>query len=244
VRRCSGQHWLSVGGKNLLTTVDFSFLHWRRMDPRSATIAFALVLGACAGSQPASNLRPDNIPPGHGAVIGRVTVFKGDSEVTRECYVAFTDEKKETKASLKLDKSGWIFAPMTAGATYLSFVTCAVWNGLTYGTRQLQFDAMGQGAITYFGHVRFDLANNDWAITAGIAAGAVVRELASVPVTSVTGALASTAVTAAADVIQFSSADGENNVTVKNESEIAIREYVKRYGQTPKVFSSLAGSGR
>jgi hypothetical protein len=164
-------------------------------------------------------------------------VFKGDSEVTRNCYVTFTDENNETKASLSLDKSGWIFTPMAPGPTYLSFVTCAVWNGLMYGTRQLRFDAMGQGAITYLGHVRFDLANKDWEITLG----AAVRGVANVPVTTVAGAIASTAVTAAADVIQFSSADGENKVTVKNEAEVAIREYVTRYGSPPTVFSSLAG---
>src|SRR5260221_11803324 len=102
--------------------MDISYLlqGHRTMAARVATVAFAWVLGACHGT-PAVNLRPDNIPPGHGAVVGRVEVFKGESDVTGACYIAFTDERKENKASLSLDKSGWVITPMTAGPTYLSF---------------------------------------------------------------------------------------------------------------------------
>src|SRR2546430_4289450 len=86
--------------------MDISYLlqERRAMEARVATVAFALVLGACRGT-PAVNLRPDNIPPGHGAVFGRVEVFKGQSDVTGACYISFTDESNEDRKSTRLNSS-------------------------------------------------------------------------------------------------------------------------------------------
>ena len=107
----------------------------------AATAACTLMLEGCRGT-PAINLRPDNIPQGHGAVFGRVEVFKGKSDVTGACFITFTDENNEDKASLSLNNSGWVMTALNVGPTYLSFINCAVWNGLMYGTRQLRFDVI------------------------------------------------------------------------------------------------------
>jgi hypothetical protein len=115
-----------------------------------------------------------------------VRVFKGEDEVTGSCSILFTDEKKQG-IGYSLDDSGWVFATLPRGPRHLSFVNCAVWNGLFYGTDALRFDVAGGGRTTYFGDVSFYLADEDgkafWR--------AVGLGIAGVPVASLAGSLAS-----------------------------------------------------
>jgi hypothetical protein len=202
--------------------------------PWLVALIAGFVVAGCAAK--AVDLRPNDIPRGQGAVLGRIQVFKGDSEVTSACYVNLTNEKEEDVGRLSLDRSGWVATPMKEGKTYLSFVSCAVWNGLSYGTRQLHFDVRGKGAVTYFGHVRFDLEDRDMEALAT----AIGEGVTSVPVGSAAGALASNLGTGLAVGIQASIVDGDNRVTVTDQKDVAARAFKARYGITPRLFASLA----
>lgn len=120
------------------------------------TIAvIAMSACACAGAAP---LRPDQIRPGDGAIVGRVRVFEDGDEVTGRCNVRFADARKEYKGDLVyLDDSGWVFATMPQGPTKLFVVMCAVWNGLMHVSHDLAFQVPGRGRAAYFGHVRLNL---------------------------------------------------------------------------------------
>lgn len=202
-------------------------------------LVLGLALNACgAAAVKAGNLQPGQIPRGHGAAIGRVQVFKGDSEVTGSCYVGLTDRANEPKGNISLDRTGWVMVSPVIGPTYLSSVSCIVWNGLNYGTRLLSFNVVGDGKTTYFGHVQFHLANRDWQI----ALDAVTSSVATVPVTGVVGAVASNLVTGATEIARFDSADGENHVTVQNDLDTAIREYSARYHRAPDARWSVVGA--
>jgi len=103
---------------------------------------------------------PAKLPNDRGIAAGRVRVFKGESEVTSACYLSF-DDGAELKASYSIDKTGWVFAALPRKKMYLYFVSCAVWNGLSFGTRQIHFEVPGDGSAAYFGDIEFHLANND-----------------------------------------------------------------------------------
>ena len=198
--------------------------------------AFAPFTAACA-ARSAKVFDPKSIPPKQGAVVGHVRVFKGEDDVTGSCFVHFTDEKKEN-IDYSLDDSGWVFITLPEGPRYLSFVRCAVWNGLMYGTDQLRFDVAGQGRTTYFGDVRFYLADED----AKAFWNAVGAGVAGVPVTSVAGALAATGTQAVVTSVQLTSPDGVNRVTAEDRIETALAQYARRFHKTPDIAISLAGA--
>jgi hypothetical protein len=200
----------------------------------AAGLFCAGVLSACGTA--AINLQPESVPPDHGAAVGQVRVFKGDSEVTGSCYVQFTDQDKELKAALSLDDSGWVFTPLRAGPTYLSFVSCVVWNGLDYGSRQLRFE-LASGRTTYFGHLEFHLADRDQEITGQ----AIASSATGMPATSLAGALVSTATVVTGEVLRFGSPDGRDHVTVADQLAAALLAYSARYGRAPEALSSIAG---
>jgi hypothetical protein len=94
---------------------------------------------------------------GEAALFGHVDVYNLGADVTAHCYVELTDEAGERQRYLSLDKTGWIFASVKPGTTYLSFVSCTVTDGTTFNvqhqTRELSFAVPGSGRIAYFGHV-------------------------------------------------------------------------------------------
>jgi len=199
--------------------------------------AFVWFTTGCASTQSAKTFHPKSIPPRQGAVVGHVRVFKGEDEVTGSCFISFTDEKEQGQV-YSLDDSGWVFTTLPQGPQYLSFVSCVVWNGLTFGTRELRFDVAGHSRSTYFGHVRFDLADEDAEVFWNAAAAGV----AGVPVTSVPGAFAATGAQALITSVQLTSPDGTNRVTAEDHVEVAIAQYEQRFRQTPDISFSLAGA--
>jgi hypothetical protein len=94
-------------------------------------------------------------------VVGHITVLNDGAPVTAMCDVIFTDGDKHEKGSVPIVWNGWIFADVKTGPTYLSTVTCRLEGAMTgvatYKASDLQFDVLGDGKITYFGHVRIDL---------------------------------------------------------------------------------------
>jgi len=200
------------------------------------TLVCVFSLNACGGAS-AATFRPGQVPRTDGAVMGRVQVFKGESEVTSACYISFTDQWDEpTGQQYSLDRSGWVFMSLPQGTTYLSYVNCVVWNGLTYWTRALHFDVAGQGRTTYFGHVRFHLANRDLEITLGAAASG----LATVPVTTVAGAAITSSIALSTSSAAAAIEEGENRVIVQDISAEAVRAYAQRYAVAPQLVTSLA----
>jgi hypothetical protein len=189
-----------------------------------------MLLGfGCAGR--AVDLRPESIPPTHGAVLGRIQIFKGDSEVTSACYVNLTDENEVAVGRLSLDRTGWVATSLKQGETYLSYVSCAVWNGLSYATRSLHFTVRGHGTVTYFGHLRFDLEDRDAEITLAAAAGGL-----SAPVGNM-GAAVGAGFAARAEVDRT---PRDERVTVTDEADEASRAFTEKYRIIPSLFKSLA----
>lgn len=210
------------------------------MDTHSVAAVSILCAGltvAGCGRVSSTNLRPNALPPGHGAVFGRVQVFKGTKEVTGSCSVSFTDENNQEKGARSLDDSGWVFTSLPEGTTYLSFVQCAVWNGLMYGTRALDFAVAAPGRATYFGHVRFALPDEDGKKTLD----ALALGVAGVPVTSALGAAVVSTTTGAGTLSAALMPTGTNEVTVDDRSAEALAEYRARYGVEPAVYASLVG---
>jgi hypothetical protein len=200
---------------------------------------FALAAALCGcGATPATGLRPAAVPPGHGAVIGRIQVFKGDSDVTGSCYVAVEDARNETAARLSLDESGWVFTTLPAGREMsLTPVSCTVWNGLNYFTRQLRFVVRGRGETTYFGHVRVRTEDRDGEILAAGILGGLAS--ASVPVSYQAVSEGS-----AAAISAVQNAPRDDALTVDEMPRVAEKEYVTRYRSYPKLVTALAGGGR
>jgi hypothetical protein len=203
----------------------------------AACAAFASLTPGCSGGHSAKTFQPKSIPPGQGAVIGHVRVFKGEDEVTGSCSILFTDEKKQG-IGYSLDDSGWVFATLPRGPRYLSFVNCAVWNGLFYGTDALRFDVAGGGRTTYFGDVSFYLADEDgkafWR--------AVGLGIAGVPVASLAGSLASSGSQLIVTTVVITSPDGTNRVTAEDHLEKAATQYQQRFQVAPDIAVSLTGA--
>jgi len=202
-------------------------------DPLPFPAVLLLTLTAGCGAS-ANNFRPGTVPQGQGAVVGRIQVFKGDSEVTSACSVSFADEEDEQKSNYSLDASGWVFLSVEGGTTYLRSVNCAVWNGLAYGTRALRFKA-AWNKTTYFGHVRFYLANRDLEITLG----AVASGAATIPITSVAEAAIASSVAVGADAARATLDEGANKVVAWNDPRAMAAEYARRYQRAPELITDL-----
>lgn len=195
-------------------------------------LVFVTLTAGCGAS--AKAFRPGSVPQGRGAVVGRVQVFKGDSEVTSACYLNFADEQNEPKFNYSLDRSGWVFMEIEGGTTYLRSVNCAVWNGLTYGTRALRFVA-AWNKTTYFGHVRFYLANRDLELTLG----AMASGAAAVPVGSVAAAAIASTAAVGAQAAMATLDEGANKVVGWSDPKAMAAEYARRYERAPELVTSL-----
>jgi hypothetical protein len=128
---------------------------------RRACLALA-ALGTSGCALPAVNLSPREVSADEAAIFGRIEVVNDGERVTERCKVVFTDEDKRDKTPrMKLDESGWVFATVRPGPTYLSSVLCGIPNTQYYSgdylTRRLAFQAPGHGRAAYFGHVRIDV---------------------------------------------------------------------------------------
>lgn len=130
-------------------------------------------LGSVACAAPTSILRPQSVPPEHGAIFGHVRVSNGSADVTDRCGIEFTDHKERRKAYVLPDAKGWVFITVDRGLTYLSAVNCSLgtFSG-AYNGRDLRFSVPGEGKIVYFGHVNVDL--NARGPTGGQVAAAVI----------------------------------------------------------------------
>jgi Peptidase family S41 len=123
----------------------------------SAVLSILCIIGtSCATS--ATKFSPDELKDNQGAFFGRVHIFNYGKEISGSCYVEFKDEKGERKAYLKLDNTGWIFASVTPGDTFLSKLDCT--TGAQFGPINVTFDDLkfpvpSKNQITYFGDMAF-----------------------------------------------------------------------------------------
>ena len=117
------------------------------------TTAGALI--GCAGS--AVNLRPDNIPKGHGAVFGHVELFYGEKNITSGAHVTFMDASNETKAEVAVDDTGWVFTTVEQGLTRLKVGIAVI---------DISLNIPAESQIVYFGHVRVDAPPIDTSLRA------------------------------------------------------------------------------
>jgi hypothetical protein len=195
-------------------------------------IVWSVALGlGCAGR--AVDLRPGSIPSGHGAVHGRLQVFEGDVEMTATCNVTFTDEDKEQRGRFSLDYTGWISTTLKQGETYLSSVKCN--GGLGYETTDLHFNVRGNGTVTYFGHLRFDLVDLDHTLGDAMLGGAVHRFSGSIVGHAVEGSIAGSR-----GGEDLRAARRANRVTVTDQAQEASRAFAERYRIIPNLVKALA----
>lgn len=194
-----------------------------------------LLLSGCVPS--AGVLVPDQLPAQHGAAFGRVRVWKGEDEVTGSCYVAFSTLEDQDISRVSLDDTGWVFIALPEGHRRMHSVSCVVWNGLNYFPHEFDFEISRKSGSTYFGDLQFHLPDED---TAHFFA-AVADAIPTIPVASVTGAIASSAGSLTARGLEYSLRDGKNTIVVKDDVDRATREYRQRYGHKPSVFASIVG---
>jgi len=193
--------------------------------PILALIAVAVSFAGCA-SAPRS-LNPNELSADQGAFFGNVTVFNNGQNVTRGCYLVFTDSNEDRKAFISMDDTGWVFAAADPGTTFLSNINCKIQgSGLPYNsyyeTRQLKFEVRKGKDFAYFGHVEVEL-NSDGS---GVAAATLLAG-------SIGNAIAANA------------AAGNERFRITNRIEDAVAVYNAHYQQgTNKLvpFASLAGT--
>jgi hypothetical protein len=172
----------------------------------------------CAGcASSATNLDPKELPPDEGAVIGRVRIFHKKEEVTSYCYVEFVDAAGDRKARVSLDETGEIAISMKQGPTLFGVVNCH--EDPSFQPEPLEFTVFGHGETTYFGSVRLsveaDAPSKYWLMLGAIGTAVATSG----------GALPSYA-------------------SVSNDHIRAARQYVQRYGESPRLRVSLAGGDR
>jgi hypothetical protein len=200
--------------------------------------AFLVLVYGCGVSS--INLNPEIVPPNQEAIIGHVRIFKGKKEVTSSsCIIVFTDTNNTAKSQLQLDKSGWVFTTLPVGQTYLSFMSCAVWNGLVYGTRELHFDVPGGNRTLYFGHIEFHLPDKDLETTLDIASAELTRQSA-LNSTNKTYVGVTHNLKSLTNLILIGD-PGKEYITSEDNIDSARFEYSKRYLSKIDLAKSIAG---
>lgn len=231
--------------------------------PRLGLPAVLLSLVGCAalaGCAPtATHISPRQVAPTQAAIFGRLVILDKGKAVTARCEVVFTDQDEQEKTPhLPLDATGWVFATVAPGPTYLSSVLCDIPDTAsssgTYETRRLAFQAPGGGRITYFGYVRIDMQaehqDRGAMFAAGMAMGltrVVMPGGGYMPMPNAAAAAQSVparelpapgvAPMAGADVL---AAD------VQNQFDLAVIEYQRRYGDDAPALRpevAIAGAG-
>jgi len=172
----------------------------------------------CAGcASSAVNLDPKELDPEEGAVIGRVRIFHDKREVTGDCYLEFVDAAGNRKARVSLDETGEISTSMKQGPTSFGDLNCH--EDPSFRPEGLDFNVFGRGETTYFGNVRLSVEGSGpskyWLMLGAVGAAIAISGPALPSYASVT-----------------------------NDRVRAVRKYVERYGEPPRLRVSLAGGDR
>lgn len=173
------------------------------------SLLLSMAVGGCAETPPP--LSPAAIPPGEGALFGRIKVENKNEDVTGKCTFELTDASGQRKAATKLADDGWVFLAVRSGVTYISRVDCYLGYPASYTTRALHFEVPGGDKIVYFGHVAFDLKSEGPAVSAdtAVAVGGLVGAALLLP-------------TGEGKDAQYRS---------ENHFDEAVRQYNGRYGE-------------
>jgi hypothetical protein len=131
---------------------------------------------------------------------------------------------------VSLDNTGWVFAEIGSGRTYLSYISCNIFNLTSWGTqyfktREFAFDATGGGALAYFGHVHLYTHPPD--IWEGLAGQGQTGQSAQKPSFALAGFFAFSEVLVAARDDEHNS--GPPLARVEDHFEDALVEYRSRY---------------